>query len=793
MAVNLSPVGGVAAQFFTNSGTPLTGGKIFTYLAGTTTPATTYTNSQGNVQWTNPIVLNAAGRVPSGGEIWLTDGLLYKFVLKDADDVTIATYDNISGINSNFVAFVNQQEIVTATAGQTVFNLGISYQPGTNSLSVFVDGVNQYGPGAQYAYTETDADTVTFTSGLHVGAEVKFTTTQQQSAGAVDAQQVSYTPPFANSVTTNVEAKLAQYVSIQDFGASPSASAVANTTAITAALTYAGAQKCGVYVPGASSAYQINNDLTVPDGVTVFGDGWGSFIQQTVLNKDVFIAGDCNTFKNLRLKVADGDDTEFVNCVFANSVNNLTVESCFLEPGDLGGVGVHIRGVKNSQIRGNRIYGGKFTSGTAAAASAADILLYSSSTSERHIIEGNHCLSNNSQGIYAGALGYDGDIIIANNICVTLDPTTCTETGTWSLAANGGNRRHGIEVTYSNAQAGIPRTVVDGNICRNTRWTGIYKNDLSQGEIIISNNLCDLNGYDVSTPLTGGIYVEAAGKVTVIGNTVSNFQSTLTGVGGLTLNQVSSENQPSLIANNKVIGSLGAGIAVGTFAKLLYIVDNLLTANAGIDIYVSNNPDPDASGHTIANNRIFRSSGTTIQGIFVDQQTSTRATVIKNNQIRGFNNSNNSATNTGIYVRNTSNLTQVDSNIIENFYNAFYSDSFYSAGRMSDRVIQNNVIRNCAVGFDVSAGNNNLNTLPLVGNVFISTTTQVANTLGFAVGRIVQRLGDNFVWQSTAVPTVGSWAVGDRSINSAPAVGQPKAWVCTVTGAPGTWVSEGNL
>ncbi len=81
----------------------------------------------------------------------MTDGLIYKFVLKDSNDVTIATYDNISGINSNFVAFVNQQEIVTATAGQTVFNLGISYQPGTNSLSVFVDGVNQYGPGAQYA------------------------------------------------------------------------------------------------------------------------------------------------------------------------------------------------------------------------------------------------------------------------------------------------------------------------------------------------------------------------------------------------------------------------------------------------------------------------------------------------------------------------------------------------------------------------------------------------------------------------------------------------------------------
>ena len=237
MAVNLSPVGGVAAQFFTNSGAVLTGGKIFTYAAGTTTPQATYTSSQGNVPWTNPIVLDAAGRVPSGGEIWLTDGLIYKFVLKDSNDVLIATYDNISGINSNFVAFVNQQEIVTATAGQTVFNLGISYQPGTNSLSVFVDGVNQYGPGAQYSYVETDSTTVTFNAGLHVGAEVKFTTTQQQSAGAVDAQQVTYDPPFTGSVATNVEAKLAQTISVIDFGASSSNTNAQNKTALQTAIT----------------------------------------------------------------------------------------------------------------------------------------------------------------------------------------------------------------------------------------------------------------------------------------------------------------------------------------------------------------------------------------------------------------------------------------------------------------------------------------------------------------------------------------------------------------------------
>jgi hypothetical protein len=44
-----------------------------------------------------------------------------------------------------------------------------------------------------------------------------------------------------------------------------------------------------------------------------------------------------------------------------------------------------------------------------------------------------------------------------------------------------------------------------------------------------------------------------------------------------------------------------------------------------------------------------------------------------------------------------------------------------------------------------------------------------------------------------AIPTTGYWQASSRVINAQPTVGQPKAWVCTVAGAPGTWVSEGNL
>jgi hypothetical protein len=136
MAVFLSPVGGAAAQFFTNSGVVLTGGKLYTYAAGTTTPQTAYTSSSGVTAHTNPIILDSAGRVP-GGEVWLT-APPYKFVLNTSTDVLIATYDNISGIG----AASYQVQNFTGTGSQTVFTLSVA-SLGENFTFVYINGVYQ--------------------------------------------------------------------------------------------------------------------------------------------------------------------------------------------------------------------------------------------------------------------------------------------------------------------------------------------------------------------------------------------------------------------------------------------------------------------------------------------------------------------------------------------------------------------------------------------------------------------------------------------------------------------------
>ena len=97
MTVNLSPVAGAGWQFFTDSGTVLSGGLLYTYAAGTTLPTTTYQDSAGLVANSNPIVLDAAGRVSA--EVWLTSGTAYKFVLKTFVGATVWTMDNLLGIN----------------------------------------------------------------------------------------------------------------------------------------------------------------------------------------------------------------------------------------------------------------------------------------------------------------------------------------------------------------------------------------------------------------------------------------------------------------------------------------------------------------------------------------------------------------------------------------------------------------------------------------------------------------------------------------------------------------------
>ena len=113
--VNLSLLAGAGWQFFTNSGTPLAGGLLYTYLAGTTTPAPTYTTYTGVTANANPIVLDSAGRPPN--EVWNDTSLSYKFVLKTSTGVTIGTYDNLfDAVSAVKTALANTSDVAQGDA-----------------------------------------------------------------------------------------------------------------------------------------------------------------------------------------------------------------------------------------------------------------------------------------------------------------------------------------------------------------------------------------------------------------------------------------------------------------------------------------------------------------------------------------------------------------------------------------------------------------------------------------------------------------------------------------------------
>lgn len=88
-------------QFFDSLGMPLAGGKMYTYVAGSTTPVDTFQDQALTSKNENPIPLDSSGSCA----IWLDPNNSYKFVLKSAKGVIQPGWpiDNVSGA-SNLIA-----------------------------------------------------------------------------------------------------------------------------------------------------------------------------------------------------------------------------------------------------------------------------------------------------------------------------------------------------------------------------------------------------------------------------------------------------------------------------------------------------------------------------------------------------------------------------------------------------------------------------------------------------------------------------------------------------------------
>lgn len=171
MAFYLCPIATIL-QYFTDVGIVLAGGKVNTFLAGTTTPQSTFTDVEGGVFNSNPIILNSAGRLPNVS-IWQAGGVNLKIVITDANNNPIGpTFDQISGINdpaattatlSNASNGQGVDLVANAVRSFDIFSSGRSWPPptlvaGQTLMAIFEGGVSvNDGLGGIFYYNNTSS------------------------------------------------------------------------------------------------------------------------------------------------------------------------------------------------------------------------------------------------------------------------------------------------------------------------------------------------------------------------------------------------------------------------------------------------------------------------------------------------------------------------------------------------------------------------------------------------------------------------------------------------------------
>ena len=301
------------ARFFkTGNNAPLTGGKIHTYLAGTTTPVATYSNDSGATN-TNPIILDADGRA----NIYIDDSVAYRFILKDANDVTQKDVDNI---RSSRVDIVQK--------ASTIADLRLLIGTSANSNAVATLGYYVAGDGGGNTFYWDSTSGATDNGGTIIKP------TSVSGAGrwlAVDPTYITFAQFGGKS---------------DDVGA-----AVANFTALKAAcqalggITAATGTKGTLYIQQGN--YTIANDeIRTTGGFKIVGDG-----------ADVSVLSLTNTFANDFFNFKDGGNVVLENFSIVGEYNDEALPAYALTPSTTC---VDFRNSKNNfmnRVKFTRIWG----------------------------------------------------------------------------------------------------------------------------------------------------------------------------------------------------------------------------------------------------------------------------------------------------------------------------------------------------------------------------------------------------------------------------------------------------
>ena len=207
-----------------DTGVASPGALIYTYTAGTTTAAATYTTAALSVANANPIVADSAGRYVA----YLAAGANMKFVYKTAAGATIRTQDNVLSVPGSAVNLDIQGTVgVAVAAGQVCYlSSGAEATPLTPGLWYLTD--------ADFAVSSTTCQSI----GMAVSAISINTAGTIRLAGlattasAVVVGSTYYVSATAGGITTSAPA-LARVVGVAD---TTSTLILAATSAVAATL-----------------------------------------------------------------------------------------------------------------------------------------------------------------------------------------------------------------------------------------------------------------------------------------------------------------------------------------------------------------------------------------------------------------------------------------------------------------------------------------------------------------------------------------------------------------------------
>lgn len=147
-----------------DNGRPLSGGRLYTYQNGTTTPAVTYKDAAGTTPNTNPIILDARGEAV----VYLQASQVYTFILQNRFGSLVWSQDGISGSTSS-IDFSEFQGDLAGSGGSQLIGFK---QTGTGSVVITAQAKLYQMPVSPIDYGGVGNGTFDDTASWRAAAEV---------------------------------------------------------------------------------------------------------------------------------------------------------------------------------------------------------------------------------------------------------------------------------------------------------------------------------------------------------------------------------------------------------------------------------------------------------------------------------------------------------------------------------------------------------------------------------------------------------------------------------------------